>query len=178
MPRTGRQSSFRHDAGHRVARHGAALVLATVAGIAGCNAGITDADIENISLTELRLLWLEQREEPDEPLLMLIDPRRRDAFEGARLPGAFHVTLPDIAERTRVDPNVARFEHIVVYAEGPGALSGRAMTKRLLVLGYDQARLFGGGVIEWSDAGFPIASGEPENEPPKRQPRDVRRPVP
>ncbi|MEQ8316683.1 MAG: rhodanese-like domain-containing protein [Phycisphaerales bacterium] len=178
MPPTGRKTSLRHDAGLRRTRHAATVVLAATAGFTGCNSGITDADIENISLTEVRLLWLEQREEPGEPLLILIDPRRRDAFEQARLPGALHVTLPDIAERTRVDPSVARFEHIVVYAEGPGALSGRAMTKRLLVLGYDQARLFGGGVIEWSDAGFPVASGEPENEPARPQPRDVRRPVP
>lgn len=152
--------------------------LALVACLGGCNSGITDADIENVSLTELRLLWLEQQEDPTQPLLMLVDPRRREAFEGARLPGAMHLTLPDLARQSGVDPRLARYEHIVVYAEGPGALSGRAMTKRLLVLGYDQTRLFGGGVVEWSDAGFPISQGEPENEPPKSRPRDVRRPIP
>ena len=178
MPRTGRDVSNRPEVRPGLGRSFMVGLALVSVGVGGCNPGITDADIENISLTELRLLWLEQQEESDEPLLILIDPRRRDAFEGARLPGALHVTLPDLAERSRVDPNVNRFEHIVVYAEGPGALSGRAMTKRLLVIGYDQARLFGGGVIEWSDAGFPIASGEPENEAPKPPPRDVRRPVP
>ncbi len=159
-------------------RHASALGLCLAVAAGGCNMGITDADIENVSLTEVRLLWLEQQENPDEPLLMLVDPRRRDAFEGARLPGAVHVTLPDLALQSRTDPNVSQYEHIIVYAEGPGALSGRAMTKRLLVLGYDQTRLFGGGVVEWSDGGFPIAQGQPVNEAPKPTPRDVRRPVP
>lgn len=178
MPRTGRRVFTRYDGRSSSARRLVVGLALASACVGGCNSGITDADIKNISLTELRLLWLEQQENPDEPLLMLIDPRRRAAFEDSRLPGALHVTLPDLAERDRVDPNVNQFEHIVVYADGPGALSGRAMTKRLLVIGYDQARLFGGGVIEWSDAGFPIASGEPENEAPKSPPRDVRRPVP
>jgi 3-mercaptopyruvate sulfurtransferase SseA len=52
------------------------------------------------------------------------------------------------------------------------------MTKRLLVLGYGQTRLFGGGVFEWAAAGFPIESGQPENEPEAPAPRDVRRQVP
>lgn len=146
--------------------------------LAGCDMGITDADIDNITLTELRLLWLEQQEKADEPLLLLIDPRRRDAFEGSRLPGAAHVTLPDLAIQSEIDPSVNAYDRIVVYAEGPGAVSGRAMTKRLLVLGYDQTRLFGGGVVEWADAGFPIETGEPENEPAAAEPRDVRRQIP
>lgn len=156
----------------------AALAMFGVALAAGCNTGITDADIDNMTLTEVRLLWLEQRERPDQPILLLVDPRRRDAFEGARLPGAVHVTLPDLALQEEIDPSVNVYRNIVVYAEGPGALSGRAMTKRLLVLGYDQTKLFGGGVVEWADAGFPVESGEPDNEPPPPPERDVRRPVP
>lgn len=157
---------------------GIAVVALSIGALAGCDTGITDADIDNITLTELRLLWLEQQEETDKPLLLLIDPRRRDAFEGSRLPGAVHVTLPDLALESEIDPTVNTYDRIVVYAEGPGALSGRAMTKRLLVLGYGQARLFGGGVVEWADAGFPIETGEPENEPAPRAQRDVRRQVP
>jgi rhodanese-related sulfurtransferase len=140
--------------------------------------GITDSDIKNISLTELRLLWLDQQADGETPELLLIDPRRREAFEGARIPGALHVTLPELAEQSGVDPRWDANRRIVVYAEGPGALSGRAMTKRLLILGYDQTRLFGGGLVEWADAGFPVEAGEPTNEPPARTPRDVRRQVP
>lgn len=157
---------------------GIAVVALGIGALAGCDTGITDADIDNITLTELRLLWLEQQEETDKPLLLLIDPRRRDAFEGSRLPGAVHVTLPDLALESEIDPTVNTYDRIVVYAEGPGALSGRAMTKRLLVLGYGQTRLFGGGVVEWADAGFPIETGEPENEQAPSAPRDVRRQVP
>lgn len=153
-------------------------LLLTVGLLAGCDKGITDADIDNITLTELRLLWLEQQENAGQPLLLLIDPRRREAFEGSRLPGAVHVTLPDLALQTEADPSVKAYDRIVVYAEGPGAISGRAMTKRLLVLGYNQTRLFGGGVVEWADAGFPIETGQPENEPAPPAPRDVRRQVP
>lgn len=157
---------------------GIAVVALGIGTLAGCDTGITDADIHNITLTELRLLWLEQQEKTDEPLLLLIDPRRRDAFEGSRLPGAMHVTLPDLALESEIDPAVNTYDRIVVYAEGPGALSGRAMTKRLLVLGYGQTRLFGGGVVEWADAGFPIETGEPENEQAPEARRDVRRQVP
>jgi len=146
--------------------------------LVGCHGGITDADIKNISLTETRLLWLDQQAEPERPLLLLIDPRRREAFEDARLPGALHITLPDLALRSDVDPQVDAYANIVVYAEGPGALSGRAMTKRLLVLGYGQTRLFGGGLVEWADAGFPVERGEPEFEPAPPPTRDTRRAVP
>lgn len=144
----------------------------------GCQNRITDADIKNLTLTELRLLWLDQQENPGEPRLLLIDPRRRDAFEGARLPGALHITLPDLAQRTEKDPGMDAYRRIVVYAEGPGALTSRAMTKRLLVLGHKQARLFGGGVVEWADAGFPIESGQPASEPAPVPKRDTRRPIP
>lgn len=158
---------------------GASLCLAAgLATLGGCNRGITDADIDNITLTELRLLWLEQQERTGQPLLLMVDPRNRADFEGARLPGAVHMTLPDLALQTGVDQGVDAYRRIVVYAEGPGALSGRAMTKRLLVLGYGQTRLFGGGLVEWADAGFPVESGVPDNEPAPRPQRDVRRPVP
>ena len=155
----------------------AAMSLSSLT-VVGCQTGITDADIDNMSLTDVRLLWLDQQAEPDRPLLLLVDPRRRDAFENARLPGAVHITLPDVALQSGVDPAVDSYANIVVYAEGPGALSGRAMTKRLLVLGYGQTKLFGGGLVEWSDAGFPIESGEPEFEPAAPPTRDARRPVP
>ncbi|MGD1915003.1 MAG: rhodanese-like domain-containing protein [Phycisphaerales bacterium] len=159
------------------------LAITTVASLAsltllGCNTGITDADIDNMSLTDVRLLWLDQQAEPEGRLVLLIDPRRRDAFESARLPGAVHITLPDVALQSGVDPTLDSYDNIVVYAEGPGARSGRAMTKRLLVLGYGQTKLFGGGLVEWSDAGFPIESGEPEFDPVAQPARDVRRPVP
>ncbi|GIW74061.1 MAG: hypothetical protein KatS3mg103_0583 [Phycisphaerales bacterium] len=66
----------------------------------------------------------------------------------------------------------------MVYAEGPGSVTSRAMTKRLLVLGYDQARLFAGGLVEWADAGFPIETGPPAFEvlPPAKE--QARGPVP
>lgn len=156
---------------------GLGLWLAVVP-LAGCQNRITDANIKNLTLTELRILWLEQRDKPDQSLLLLVDPRRRDAFEDARLPGAVHITLPDLARRTEKDPGMDAYRRIVVYAEGPGSLASRAMTKRLLVLGHKQARLFGGGVVEWADAGFPIESGPPEFEPPTPPKRDTRRPIP
>ncbi len=170
----------RHLPPSRFARFiGFSLCLSAGLGpLAACDTGITDSDIDNITLTELRLLWLDQRERAGEPLLLLIDPRNRDDFEGARLPGAAHVTLPDLALQSEIDPAVNAYRRIVVYAEGPGALSSRAMTKRLLILGYDQTRLFGGGVVEWADAGFPIESGVPDNEPVPPPQRDVRRSVP
>jgi len=154
------------------------LLAAASGALVACNTGITDADIENATLTEVRLLWLEQQERAEEPILLLIDPRRRDAFEGGRLPGALHVTLPDLALQEGLDPSLNAYRNIVVYAEGPGALTGRAMTKRMLVLGYDQTKLFGGGLVEWADAGFPIETGEPTNERPPPPARDVRRQVP
>lgn len=144
----------------------------------GCQNKITDANIKNLTITELRLLWLEQQQKPNETLLLLIDPRRREAFEGARLPGAVHITLPDLAQRTEKDAGMDAYRRIVVYADGPGSLTSRAMTKRLMVLGHKQTRLFGGGVVEWADAGFPIESGHPENEPPRPTQRDTRRPIP
>ncbi|MEO1008041.1 MAG: rhodanese-like domain-containing protein [Planctomycetota bacterium] len=156
----------------------AAAGVALVALLAGCQNEITDADIRNVTLTEVRLQWLDQREDPTAAELLLIDPRARADYEEARIPGAVHLTLPQLARVTNRDDRIDAYRRIVVYAEGPGAVAGRAMTKRLLVLGYGQARHFGGGLLEWSDAGFPVESGVPEDERSRAVEREPRRPVP
>jgi len=153
------------------------LVVGVVAAATGCRGRITDADIRNMSLTDVRLLWLEQRARPDQRLLALVDPRSPEAFAEAHIPGAIHLTLPEVAGRREPPGVLSGARRVVVYAEGPGAVTGRAMTKRLLSMGVGQTRLFGGGIIEWADAGFPVEAGAPE--PLGRSRGEVdRRPVP
>jgi rhodanese-related sulfurtransferase len=143
---------------------GSALAGAVMAGsvlvgsvLVGCE--ISDKDIEYIRAAELRQLTV--KAESDASALLLVDPRSPTAFERARIAGAINMELrPDMVERG-VDPRLAGYDNIVVYGDNPGSVSARGMTKRLMAVGYDDVRLFAGGLDEWRAMQYPIESSEP-----------------
>lgn len=130
------------------------LAAASVLVLAGCNGGVTDADIKRISLGEVRDLV--DKSEGRGDLLLLVDPRPASAFAAGHLPGARNLPLPPAeADRGR-DPTIARYQNIVVYGDDPGSPIAKAMTKRLMHLGYQGVRFFAGGLAEWSERGHPV----------------------
>lgn len=132
----------------------AAVIAMTCTFLAGCAGEMTDRDVREVGLGEVKRLH--DRAERDASAVLLIDPRPASAFAEARLPRARNLTLADVASDLGPRSEFRRFDEIVVYGDGPGTASARAMTKRLMALGYDDVRLFSGGLREWRLAGFPI----------------------
>jgi 3-mercaptopyruvate sulfurtransferase SseA len=128
---------------------GLAAVLA-----GGCERTTRDTDIRLISASQVKLLLDRSAREPS--ALVLIDPRPASYFERERLPGARNIELPRIDPKGSTDPSISRFGTIVVYGDNPGSAVARAMTKRLMAVGYDGVRFFAGGVDQWKTMRFPL----------------------
>jgi rhodanese-related sulfurtransferase len=83
----------------------------------------------------------------------LIDVRADHEWEAGRIPGAKHMPLADLDERTgEIDPD----RPVVLYCRG-GTRSSMA-TEALASAGYDAAKL-SEGIVGWEEAGLPV---EPE----------------
>jgi rhodanese-related sulfurtransferase len=152
-------------------RFGAAMALAAL--LAGGCSGITDADIKQVDVDEVRTLTLRQAERPDTRLLILIDPRAKARYDAGRLPSARNLKLPQVPERSGTDPQIAAHRHIIVYGTDPGNAAARAMTKRMMSVGYDGVRLFAGGVREWEAMGYPVEVTPQPPAPPEPAPLEA-----
>ena len=133
-----------------------ATCLAVAAG--GCRTKVTDSDIRFAELSEVRALTLQQERDPAKRIVAMIDARSSARFDDGHVPGARNLRLPELPRRGRKDPELDRYRHVIVYGENPSTPSARGMTKRLMVFGYDGVRLFAGGMSEWRQAGYPVAS--------------------
>lgn len=127
------------------------LGFALAAGVlSGCRDNISDRNIELIPLAEVRELAKSED-------TVLIDPRSPQEFAAGRLPKARNVRLPDVPDETpTLPPELTEFRTFIVYGNDPGSAVARAMTKRLLRAGAKEARLFAGGIAEWTGAGYTL----------------------
>lgn len=149
-----------------------AVAAAMLAG--GCTDNITDSDIKMMPVTEVRKLTLRQAAEPKSKLIVLIDPRAAARYDAGHLPGARNLKLPQIPELGSVDPALQAYDHIVVYGTDPGSAAARAMTKRLIKVGYSDVRMFAGGVSEWVEKGYTLqTTTKPEPQPATVAPFDT-----
>ena len=83
----------------------------------------------------------------------LVDVRADHEWEAGRIPGAKHVPLAELNERTG---EIAQDRPVVLYCRG-GTRSSMA-TEALAAAGYDAAKLTG-GIVGWEEEGLPL---EPE----------------
>lgn len=134
-----------------------AVLLGAGGGAGGCSKQITDRDIKPISLVEVRALVESERSGRGGALL--IDPRGPSAFAAGRLPGARNIQLSEVKPEDGVNPALDRYGQLVVYGDDPGTGSAVAMTKRLMMTGYKNVRMFMGGLSEWKRAGLPVEEG-------------------
>lgn len=102
--------------------------------------------------------------EGDGGTVLLVDPRHPRDFEAGRIPGARNLRLSEVPPESRVDRSLDRYGTIVVYGNDPASASARAMTKRLLAIGYSSVRWFPGGLEEWKAFGGEVeGTGEEGN---------------
>lgn len=128
----------------------------------GCGPDTTDNDIEFITTADVRRLTLNA--ETSSKSLLLIDPRAPKDFAEGHLPKARNMELTLIEYDGSTKKWIEAYSDIVVYGDDPGSSVAKAMTKRLLHVGYDDVRMYAGGMLEWKKAGFPIETGE--QQPP------------
>ncbi|GJQ28508.1 MAG: hypothetical protein HBSAPP03_03920 [Phycisphaerae bacterium] len=135
------------------------VIIAPVAILGACR-GVSDRSIENMTGLELRRLVDQASKDRNAATLVLIDPRHPREYVAGRIPGAQNLRLSDVPPDARVDPALARFETVVVYGNDPSSAAARAMTKRLLAIGYSGVRFFPGGLEEWRSLGGEVEAAK------------------
>jgi glyoxylase-like metal-dependent hydrolase (beta-lactamase superfamily II)/rhodanese-related sulfurtransferase len=109
------------------------------------------ATVPFMSLEELKA-----RVTAHEPDLVVLDVRERDAYEDAHIPGALHLPRGQLELRVNhdlPDPTV----RILAYCE-VGRISTLAAAT-LRGMGYQRAVALDGGMVAWSEAGYPVKTG-------------------
>lgn len=131
-----------------------ALAAASAALVGGCGKGVSEATIQYVGLDEVRELQTADQSAPS--TLLLIDPRPLRRYAEGHLPGALTLQLNEAPSYGGRDSRLAGHSHLIVYGENPASPTARAMTKRLLAIGYSGVRMFPGGIEAWLAADLPV----------------------
>lgn len=126
--------------------------------LSGCNE-ITDSDIKYVGLPEVESLMRQAERDRNRSVIALIDARAPNDFASGHLPGATNLLLYDVPEVGAKDPRIAVYGNIVVYGSDAGHAGAKGLTKRMMKVGYEDVRLFAGGLEEWLNAGMPTETG-------------------
>ncbi len=127
-------------------------------GMGGCKGNLSDKKIEFIDLNRAMELYDEGLS--DDEAVLFIDVRKHSRFDAGHIKGARNIRVNEIDLRYDADPELLKYDNLVVYGENPGSASARAMAKRMIEGGYntmlkDRVRLFLGGWIVWESTGLP-----------------------
>ncbi len=117
----------------------AALAISLFPYLGGCSSQVTDDSVPRVSVQDVA-----RRLDRVGDGIELLDTRDRAAFERSHIPGARHVTLPEIDPSNPTTAFVGRGT-LIVYGENPGSGTAVAIAKRLY-------RTM--GRVEWMEAGF------------------------
>lgn len=129
------------------------MAVMAVGSLGGCNDHITDNDITDLPLAQIRKLT--ESGKPNQ--VVLIDARSPREFAQGHLPDARNMTLDQFTgRRGDLDPALERFEYQVVYGNDPGSAVAKGVAKRMMIQGYKDVYMFMGGLSEWRRAGLPV----------------------
>lgn len=134
-----------------------ALILLTFAALAqtACTTEISNADIEPISLAQVRELQAAVAAGKPKAIL-LIDARSARAYAQGAIPGAINLNIAGVSEsETTRDKRLDAYKVLAVYGDDPGSPAAQALTKRLLFVGYGGVRMYMDGYNGWRRAGLP-----------------------
>lgn len=143
-------------------RWGVLAALAVLTPLLGaCNRNISDKKIDFIDLSRAAELHEANEEEPLTALF--IDTRNPERFAEGHIAGARNIRVNEIDPRFKPDPDIIKYDNLVVYGENPASATARVLAKRLIKAGYNKilsqrVRLFQGGWIVWESSGLPIGS--------------------
>ncbi len=136
------------------------MILAglTLLMLTGCRGNVSDKKIDFIDLN--RAMELHDQWKEDTNKVLFIDVRKHERFAEGRIQGARNIRVNEIDLRYDADPELLKYDHLIVYGENPGSASARAMAKRMIEAGYNtvlktRVRLFLGGWVVWDSTGLP-----------------------
>lgn len=135
----------------------------------GCKNRVSDKKIDFIELSPAVEYYEDTQEEPTNALF--IDARHHDRFAAGHIRGAKNIRVNEIDLRYDPDPELLKYDNLIVYGENPGSAAARAVAKRLIEAGYNtifkkRVRLFLGGWVVWESSGLPIDTIEPDQSDP------------
>ncbi len=131
------------------------LLLASSLPLA-CNKEIkvNDSDIVYITRKEMQK-QLDKKQSKKHPII-IIDPRSEDEYIIGHITGAINVPLP---EAKKDDPKLKDAKTIFIYGRYGEDILAKAMCKKLLAFGYDNVKMYKGGIEEWQAKELPMTSG-------------------
>lgn len=133
--------------------------------LAACKSRVSDKKIDFIELTPAVEYFENAQSEPTNALF--IDARNHERFAAGHIRGARNIRVNEIDLRYDPDPELLKYDNLIVYGENPGSAAARAVAKRLIEAGYNtffqrRVRLFLGGWVVWESSGLPVGTIEPE----------------
>lgn len=136
-------------------------------GLGGCRGNVSDKKIDFIDLNRAMELYDEGLE--DSEAVLFIDVRKPERYNAGHIKGARNIRVNEIDLRYDADPELLKYDNLVVYGENPGSASARAMAKRMIEAGYNtvlkaRVRAFLGGWIVWESTGLPFGVVEITDE--------------
>lgn len=109
---------------------------------------LTGTQVNNISASDAQKK-LSQKQKP-----FLLDVRQPEEFRSEHIPGAKLIPLGELRARLNELPKGQKI--LVVCRSGNRSLSA---TRQLASAGFDAVNM-AGGMIAWSNAGFPVSKGK------------------
>ncbi len=140
-----------------------ALGLLVVGGLGGCRGGVSDKKIDFIDLNRAMELYDDGLD--DHKTVLFIDVRKKERFAAGHIKGARNIRVNEIDLKYDADPELLKYDNLVIYGENPGSAGARAMAKRMIEAGYNtvlktRVRLFLGGWIVWETTGLPLETDQ------------------
>ena len=141
--------------------------LGLLGGLGGCKGGVSDKKIDFIDLNRAMELYDEGLEKSE--TVLFIDVRNKKRFDAGHIKGARNIRVNEIDLRYDADPELLKYDNLVMYGENPGSASARAMAKRMIEGGYNtilraRVRLYLGGWVVWESSGLPYETVEVADE--------------
>lgn len=141
--------------------------LVAVMLLGGCRGSVSDKKIDFIDLNRAMELYDEGLEDSEK--VLFIDVRKPERFNDGHILGARNIRVNEIDLKYDADPELLKFDHLVVYGENPGSASARAMAKRMIEAEYNtilkaRVRLFLGGWVVWESSGLPVGIVEVDED--------------
>jgi len=125
------------------------------------NGGKTIAQLLTEATAKVSFMSMEElksRIESAEPGLLVLDVREREAYFQGHIPGAKLLPRGQLELRVNQElPDPTR--RVLVYCDFGKVSTLAAATLR--EMGYTRAVALDGGMVAWSDAGYPVAQGNP-----------------
>lgn len=133
-----------------------ALAACSVTTLLGACNEYSDKDIVIAPLADVRSLTQDAAKDPK--ALLLIDARAPKYYAAAHIPGAINLEVPNFDKKAGTKARLESYSEMIIYGDNPGSNPAKALTKRLLEVGYKDVRFYAGGLDEWKSAGLPVDS--------------------